>query len=1045
MTMPVETFGLEFTPEQIQAELARQGFTSDQIQAVLAQQGTPLYSQGKFVGYETGERPVETYGLEMMPEQIEAQLQAQRRADLGIPEARLRYFGEQQTIARQELGAWEKNLKNTNPELFEVYRKGGRTPEARAEAYNKEIANRQAAFEGSHTRLPDDSWILNSDLEAIKKESPESYELLTTKGYATYEAEYNKALDSLKAKRTIDPLTGKPASYMDDQGNVDLARAVANMSPEERDRLALLFNKSDIDASVKATTPLTQALSETSEAYKRWKEGKASFADMWTLAYGDKLQVAGAPYAGAEVERGFAKVREKIKDSLSGLPTAIRVPTEFATRMVGGAMVAAPWYTGQMILAVAGIPTAENKVGYVKDIGSGMANYFKSVPGMVKKDPAMAGELVGVFILGPEGALKLAKGVATKGSPWYIPNQGMRFSFTTGKLATKTGEIDALIRAGRITETDIARAIARAQDRALTSPAAVASARIGKSNVFLHIEPTPVSKQFGGILWHAAPERAPFKGKAFEVKAGGAEPAMFTSIHAAPRFAIQSAHGPAATAPALVMIYTKKSGLRWYPSVVQDARSIATMESKGFEYLGSGKAKPGAYGPIKTYATRFENEALLPNGMKLYRVTNLRSRVMGASAGEFVTTADGWVMPIYRFAEKGAKVPKVGLAELTAIRIDSVAHGLRLLLKSEKGKGKVGFGAESGRAEVGTLAKQLEAIGKTAMRGKTGKAADTAYYNAIDKAMVTRLDGMLRQYPQATKAYKANPEAYETAYRERLNSDMARYYGTSPRAAYREAPYVDLRRDTRLERRLVEDRIQRQGRELPRRGPVPRTQSYRVTERARYVEPPRRVPATRGTAKRTPPPEGIPRTERTPPPPRTPPPATPPPRTPPPRTPPPRTPPPETPPPPRTPPRRDAPDKEKREYIRKSEGAITFRLGELHDKDVWHVIVEPYQDRENYLTVIGDRPRGTHLIRGPGSAYKTAQMVYGPKLTRSVSLDIGVTDVLLEPMPGKQGVAISFRGDPHLSTTSDINISKRVGPITKRSNIRITPKFQRLS
>jgi hypothetical protein len=136
-------------------------------------------------------------------------------------------------------------------------------------------------------------------------------------------------------------------------------------------------------------------------------------------------------------------------------------------------------------------------------------------------------------------------------------------------------------------------------------------------------------------------------------------------------------------------------------------------------------------------------------------------------------------------------------------------------------------------------------------------------------------------------------------------------------------------------------------------------------------------------------------------------------------------------------PKPDLTDKEKRKVIKEAGGAIAFRMGQLNKKDIWHVIVDPYTAKENYLVVVGRTPQNANIVRGPKSAYKTAQLLYGHNLNRPVNIDAGITDVRLDPIGGKR-VRISFTGDPRLQTTGDFNISDRgrVFPLRQEKTAR---------
>lgn len=154
-------------------------------------------------------------------------------------------------------------------------------------------------------------------------------------------------------------------------------------------------------------------------------------------------------------------------------------------------------------------------------------------------------------------------------------------------------------------------------------------------------------------------------------------------------------------------------------------------------------------------------------------------------------------------------------------------------------------------------------------------------------------------------------------------------------------------------------------------------------------------------------------------------------------------------PPPLLPLPRGATDKQKRKRIKQSTGAIAWRHGELHGKDVWHTIMHPYQSEDDYLTVIGRKPSNTTVVKGPRSAYQTIKLRYGKPPAKKVTGDIGFFDFFIEPKAGNK-VGIGFKPDPKQLTTGDITIGRRAQPITERTprldrgRIRITPRTPRL-
>ena len=532
---------------------------------------------------------------------------------------------------------------------------------------------------------------------------------------------------------------------------------------------------------------------------------------------------AGSEWLGART----AQLSEKAKVFASTIPSAplqvaIRIPLGFASG-VGEALSGGL----SMLTFVTGTPTHLTDAEYYPEFKSNLVKGFVDIGKRAIIDPAWgAGEIAGL-ILGPAGVLKLAKTTAVKASPYYIPNTGMRFTFSTGKLPMKWGEVGEAVAAGKITEVQVANTIGKVINKAMENPAARATAQIGKTDIWVVVEPTPASAKMGAALWRATPERTPYTALERVIDVQGKEPAEFYSLQAAPRFAMMSAGGTPATAPALIMVYTKSGKLSAYPSSIQYASSLAEMTQKGFKYLGGGKATPGAYPPIKVYGMGFELEAMLPNGMKVKRVQNFQSRLLGAGAGEFVTTVKGWVLPIYRFAEEGAAVPKVSIADLAAIRVASITHGIRALL------GKKGFGSESGYVDVVTLTRQFKQAGKSAVDAfkKTAKSPskaklDEAYNRAVDTAMKDRIRAVYaRANPSVVEAaWRSRPEVFEAEY---VNSLWRRMDEVTPRyradpSLYRpESSYATIRTD--IDERLIRDRAEDYYAEL---------RSIRGTERA---------------------------------------------------------------------------------------------------------------------------------------------------------------------------------------------------------------------
>lgn len=126
-------------------------------------------------------------------------------------------------------------------------------------------------------------------------------------------------------------------------------------------------------------------------------------------------------------------------------------------------------------------------------------------------------------------------------------------------------------------------------------------------------------------------------------------------------------------------------------------------------------------------------------------------------------------------------------------------------------------------------------------------------------------------------------------------------------------------------------------------------------------------------------------------------------------------------------------DRERRRLITSRRAAVAFRMGQItyndRPQDVWHVVMAPFT-QDDYVTVVGRRPEGATIVRGPQSAYKTAQLLYGQKISKKITFDIGAVDATLTPT--EKGVRLSFKADK-VGTRQDIDISKgkRVFPLKK--------------
>lgn len=120
-------------------------------------------------------------------------------------------------------------------------------------------------------------------------------------------------------------------------------------------------------------------------------------------------------------------------------------------------------------------------------------------------------------------------------------------------------------------------------------------------------------------------------------------------------------------------------------------------------------------------------------------------------------------------------------------------------------------------------------------------------------------------------------------------------------------------------------------------------------------------------------------------------------------------------------------DNKKRRDIQRAKGAIAWRQGQLHGKDRWDVVTSPFTKEENFVIVLGRKPVGAILAKGPGSAKKTAQLIFGPRLKEATLVNQpGIFSTLLEPT-GTKKIKLTFE--------KDVEITKKVGSLEEKGRV----------
>jgi len=640
------------------------------------------------------------------------------------------------------------------------------------------------------------------------------------------------------------------------------------------------------------------------------------------------------------------------------LPTPLRIMTEVVGGVALGALVAAPIYMAGFASTMLATPFVPKKGQYLAGVAGGVAEFFLGIPAMVVAKPSLAlGELIGVFVVGPMGALKLIKTARAAASPWYVPKRGISIEYSVLKIPVKGIGKPALI-----------RAVNKAIRSALRNPKGEATVNIAGGKLQIKIKSTPVSEVVGPALYHSTPliTQALLKGKV--------RGQIYTSPQAALRFADLSATGVPATKPAVLMIYTKAKGSQWYPS----------------NWL---------------YKMAKEVEAIFPT-MKLTRVRNLRSRLLGANAGEFITVQGGRVIQIFRFAEKGAKVPKFGMKQLALVRLKVIRAVLLDILKGKKGYEIIK------RSTDKVLLKRLEKV----IADEVGRGRP--FERAVNTALRAELLRLYRANPALlTRYYGETPSTFENLYVAYLDRELSRLPRGETRVVPRESialPSGEYRAIPRRWTRVIS--IPRRVLGRPRRAEAPVIRVV-IPPRERIEVPPReevRIPPRERIE--VPPREEvrIPPRERIEVPPREPP-----------RIPPREPPVPPIEPPPPVPMRRRRVAKEK--VVKPELGKVTWYQGKLKIrgelKPQWYVVSPPYKTAIDIHRQFV-KPKDAVAVGGVGAAYKTIQQLGGnPDIL--LNIDFGAFDVRVKtPRTRGERGALRFKRDVNQRTKMPISVKE---------------------
>jgi hypothetical protein len=609
-------------------------------------------------------------------------------------------------------------------------------------------------LEARFIKLPDNTYYPKTDLAQLKNDNPVAYDILTENGYTAYQQRYDKAVVKLD-------------EYKDKSGNYDIESAIYDKKVPKAD-ITLVFGESAIQNISDKITPASDRM----EAFgKQAIEAGESLRS--SIKKGDVLGVLASttilnsindkpvdlkdyPITSSMIMKTIAKGETQIQgDITKSLAPSLAVPL---TALAGLGVGVLYNYMSKPLLTTSllAMPFQDDPRAYLKETVQGIGQGIISLPAKILANPSWEIPKTVGMVLGPVGTYKLAKWIGAVADIWNLPSTGMTFRFNTDRIDSNFKGLD---------ELEIRQASINAINNAMKSPDAYGRGQIGNTGWFVEVKATPVNKAFGNALFRVT-DFTDFGTKVHEVYRGGAEPAEFYSLRAIPRFALQNAYGQPNKLPSVVMVYTKSGQISDVPFNYND---LGELKSKGFDYLGSGEAKPGAYASIKDFKGKFELEVELPNGMKVFRVPTLRSRLLGEQSGDFVTTHGGVVIPVYRFAEAGAKVPNISLTKLAAIRVESSLFAIKKLLGDTHG-----FTITS----VNNLQKTIEGELGSARIDTTSRLF-ASQVDAISTAMIMRAYNANRI--PLENIYGRNIDAFDAEYLSRVNANLARAQGYTVR------------------------------------------------------------------------------------------------------------------------------------------------------------------------------------------------------------------------------------------------------------------------
>lgn len=226
-------------------------------------------------------------------------------------------------------------------------------------------------------------------------------------------------------------------------------------------------------------------------------------------------------YSGQKWVNQLGQYTNKLVELAAKGPEWLQQHTSPGAALVGSAVIGAGIGLAEGVSYMAQMPMLFGNIAmrvpsgeagkYATDVGKGMVDFFKSMPGIVASGPYGAGRMIGLFILSPETVLQLAGGGIARVKARYIPERGIGQEVMPHTLRVSFKEAMERFREYAKTVEGLSpkeRMELGAKIEAVLLKGKAYEKRFGPLE--LEVSTTPYQKAVGNTLWHVTPDIRPF-------------------------------------------------------------------------------------------------------------------------------------------------------------------------------------------------------------------------------------------------------------------------------------------------------------------------------------------------------------------------------------------------------------------------------------------------------------------------------------------------------------------------------------------------------